>query len=212
MNGVRLERLEIYAGAGDAVQAFAGGGSLSNLAVTHCQIYANNQRSVSVTGVQGMRIEDNDFRTVNSTVVADIYLYLSASVEISGNRITGGGTGILLDRSSGSRITGNTISGAATGINLAGASGVLVRDNVCSGNITGIDLSTDSVGSLYNNLEGNLLSGNSNSGLIIRSGSTGNAYGRNRSLNNGAGGAVNYSITASNRSAGDNCDQTVCTN
>lgn len=212
LSNVRLERLSLVAGASTALRTTRlGAGLFSNLVIERCQFFANNQALISIDYAQGLRIADSEVRAVNSTTNPNIFIQNSASVEIADTVISGGGIGLELVSVNGARVTGNSVTGATNaGIHLVNSYSNLVRDNVSSGNGTGI-LLTGSGSNNYNAVEGNLMSGNGVVGLSITAPNLGNVYGRNRAPYNGPGGAVNYSIAANNRSAGDNCDLTVCT-
>ncbi len=213
LSNVRLEGLSLIAGASTTlVTTRSGTGLFSNLAIERCQFFANNQSLISIDYAQGLRIADSEVRSVNNTTLPNIFIQNSTSVEFSDNVITGGGIGLELVNSNGARVTGNSVTGVANaGIQLVNSNSSLIRDNVSSGNGTGILLSGGG-STNYNTVEGNLMSGNTAAGLSITAPNLGNVYGRNRAPYNGPGGAVNYSVAASNRTAGDNCDRTVCTN
>ncbi len=213
LSNVRLERLSLVAGASTALAtARSGTGLFSNLVIERCQFFANNQSHISIDYAQGLRIAGSEIRAVNSTTNPDIFIQNSASVVVADNVITGGGIGLELASVSGARVAGNSVTGAANaGIHIVNSYGNEISHNASTSNGTGI-LLTGAGSTNYNTVEGNLMSGNSVAGLSIVAPNVGNAYGRNRALFNGPGGAANYSIAANNRTAGDNCDTTVCTN
>lgn len=113
-------------------------------------------------------------------------------------------SGIEFGGLSGGRITDNQIT-ACPATNGKGLSGTFNRALIARNHVTGANTIGLHLFGNNNVVEGNFFSGNG-TGLNLANGN--NVWSRNRSVGN----TTNYTIAAGNRSAGDNCDLTLCTN
>ncbi|HEX7023593.1 MAG TPA: nitrous oxide reductase family maturation protein NosD [Gemmatimonadales bacterium] len=128
-----------------------------------------DRAAILLDGVRGCRIESNRIRDA----FFGIYAVQSADCRITGNRLTGSGTGT---------------SSSGNGIHLWRSRGMVVEDNVVTGHRDGIYFEFVAAAEVH----GNTIEGNQRYGLhFMRSDSC--TYERNTFARNGAGVAVMYS-------------------
>jgi parallel beta-helix repeat protein len=179
----------------------------STAVIEHSQVY-NTNYGINLNLLAGGFVTDN---TVNKCNNSCIQVGLSSGVDVSRNTVSNGATNGIALVSNHCQVNNNTVSGFA-GVGLyftSGAIGNVLRFNAVSNGTlasgTGIRVDFSSTG---NTLDGNSANYNLGSGILFDASSTGNIYGNNRAVGNGAPG--NFSISASNRTAGGNCDPTGC--
>jgi parallel beta-helix repeat protein len=195
--------------AGDGIYLYATTAPVQNVMVRNCRI-ASNGSTIFLYYVNGGRIENNVLRNAG-TVGNNITLNYIGNIVISGNVVTGGGTGILASFFSatfaGLRIAENTIYSATTGVYLVNTNGCQLYRNVVTGSAGG----AGTTGIYLNNSADNTLSDNTVSntatGLFITgAASTGNIYSGNRL----SGNTTPTSIVVGNQSGGGNCTGAAC--
>lgn len=146
-------------------------------------IQGNGLRDTVTVRADGTRIEG--FTVVASGAVDCIDLRQASGTVISGNQLTGGGSGVRGTRARSVEVSDNDISGTSQeGIKFDNSSGALIRGNSVHDNVgEGIDFAT----STRMRVLSNDVTNNASNGIRDRDGS-GNVYRRNLSSGNGDNG------------------------
>lgn len=203
--GIQFYHNELFSASGNTINSMGAGimvfgGGFSKGIITDNSISADSYYGIFFTSSPGTSVKNNNinayygikFDYSDTTKVEDnqisgppgssygIFAHLSDTCIISGNTVSGAGSGII-SNSKDNIITGNTATLNGAGIQLDSAVSNIVSDNILSDNsYTGIQIVH---GSNQNTVNGNIITGSGTSGIGMGTSNQNNIFGNTISNN-----------------------------